>query len=105
MSYASEYTASHPAITSPTFGNRVEMMLVSQAGNVYNENPNSLTNPATHPARASYARQLAQPGGAAAAVPAWVELCAAQGLACDNTTTDAQIDAVAGSEWNLMAGA
>lgn len=101
MSYATEYTAAHPTVVSPTFVQRVEMMLVTQAGFIYNENAST----GGHAARAAYANRIAQPGVAANTAPGWVNLCAAQGLACDNTTTDAQMDGVAGSEWNLMSGA
>jgi hypothetical protein len=100
MSYATEYTASHPTVTTPNFTQRVEMALIANAGFIYFEAFTQQT-----PARQALARLYGQTGGAANAAPAWVELCAAQALACDGTTTDAQIDAVLSSRWNMVAGA
>jgi hypothetical protein len=103
VSYATEYTASHPTVTTPNFAQRVEMALIVNAGFIYVEDPNNL-NP-QHPARAVLAMRYGQTGAAANAAPGWVELCAAQALTCDATTTDAQIDGVISSRWNMVAGA
>lgn len=98
--YAGQYIASHPNVTTPTFAQRVEMALVKNAGFIYTE-----TFTAKTPARAALANRIAQPGVATNYAPAFVEQAAAQGFACDATTTDAQIDGVVSSEWNLVANA
>lgn len=104
MSYATQYTASHPGVPSPNFTQRMEMGLEAAAQNIYSE---SVTTPG-HAARAALANRIVQPGGAAAFAPGFVELAAStpQGaLACDATTTDAQIDGVTSSAWNAVANA
>lgn len=98
--YAGMYTAVNPAITTPTFSQRMEMAIVKNAGFIFGEIFTAKT-----PARAALAFKVCQPGVAANFAPAFVAQAAAQGFACDATTTDAQIDGVISSEWNLMADA
>lgn len=98
--YAGQYTASHPNVTTPSFAQRVEMGLLKAAGNIYSETFTKQT-----PARQVLASKIAQPGVATNYAPVFVEYAAVQGFACDATTTDAQIDGVVSSEWNLVANA
>lgn len=98
--YAGQYTASHPGTLTPTFIQRMEMAIVKNAGFIYTE-----TFTAKTLVRQQLASRIAQPGVAANFAAAFVEQAAVQGFACDNTTTDANIDGVVSSEWNLLAGA
>lgn len=98
--YAGQYLASHPGAPTPTFVQRMEMAIVKNAGFIYTE-----TFTAKTPVRQQLANRVTQPGVAANFAAAFVEQAAVQGFACDGTTTDAQIDGVISSEWNMLAGA
>jgi hypothetical protein len=99
--YAGQYTASHPVVSLPSFAQRMEMALLHNAANIYNE---ATTTPG-HAARAALANGMSRPGAAAMQAPLFVELAATQGFACDSTTTDVNIDGVISSLWNMVAGA
>lgn len=99
--YAGEYTAVHPTVTTPSFSQRMEMGLKQASSNIYFEDPTT----AGHATRAALANRIAQPGGATTFASTFVEYAAIQHFACDATTTDANIDSVTSSVWNLVAGA
>lgn len=103
--YAAQYAAAHPAqpgTTPPpvTFAQRMEMAVSTAAMYIYSETVTAKT-----PARKILANRIAQPGGAANHAQTFVQFAAVQGFACDDTTTDGQIDGVTGSVWDLVANA
>lgn len=100
--YAGQYAASHPPIipANVTFVQRVEMGIIKAAENIYSE---AFTRQTL--VRQQLCNRVTQPGVAANFAPGWVEHAASQGFACDSTTTDANIDGVISSTWNLLAGA
>lgn len=100
--YAGQYAASHPPVLAAnvTFVQRMEMAIVKNAGFIFTEVFTTKT-----PARQALATRVCQPGVASNFAPAFVEQAAAQNFSCDINTTDAQIDGVVSSEWNLIANA